>query len=196
MKLKEKLREIDKPFLERTFLEQLIQIWKLKYTVNDLVKLWYVSVIKKGKIYFNNQPPYLKNPYVIGAVYMQGEDFMFWGFDRYNKEGFTTQVSNLFTIYNFKYSKELEIAWLRFQFKKIKKDFFYGYKTQKTDWYSIYYMTKERLFLEYLRDYLAYPLDYFISIYKTLDYKLLATYAKKYPVQKVLLKLKQLQQCI
>jgi hypothetical protein len=57
-------------------------------------------------------------------------------------------------------------------------------------------MTKERLFLEYLRDYLAYPLDYFISIYKTLDYKLLATYAKKYPVQKVLLKLKQLQQCI
>jgi hypothetical protein len=56
---------------------------------------------------------------------MDFKDFMFGGFDMYNKKGFSTQVSNIFTVYNLKYSKELEILGLKFKFKKIKKEFFY-----------------------------------------------------------------------
>ena len=195
MKLKEKLRECDKPFLERNFLEKLLQICNLKYSVNDLIKLGHISVIKKGHLYLNNQLPYPKNPYVVGAVYMQEEEFMFWGFDRYNKEGFTTQVSNLFTIYNLKYSKELEIVWLRFQFKKVKPAYFFGKTTKNIDGYRIHYMTRERLFLEYLGEYPTYPIYYFTDIYQTLNPKLLASYAKKYSVKQMLLKLEKIQQC-
>jgi len=61
---------------------------------------------------------------------MASSEYMFGGFDRYNKDGFITQVSNIFTIYNLKYSRNVEILGIRFQFKKVKKDFFYGIKTE------------------------------------------------------------------
>jgi hypothetical protein len=118
---------------------------------------------------------------------------MFGGLDRYNKEGWTTQISNIFTIYNLKVSKEIEIMGITYKFKKVKKEFLYGAYSKKIDTFQIKYMKPERLFLEYIREYIAYDNEFFREIYTTLNAKLLDTYAKRYPIKKVLLKLNQIK---
>ena len=196
MNIKEKLASLDDIFLKNQFLKKIIKLsWK-KYEVDDLVKLWYISVIKKWEIYFNNMLWKTKNPYLIWWAYMDFKDFMFWWFDRYNKEWFITQISNIFTIYNLKYSRELEILWLKFKFKKIKKEFFYWKYKKMIMWKNIYFIDKERLFLEYIRDYIKYDNSKFVEIYKTLDKEKLEKYTKKYPIKRVILKLNNIKKCI
>jgi len=196
MNIKEKLASLDDIFLKNQFLKKIIKLsWK-KYEVDDLVKLWYISVIKKWEIYFNNMLWKTKNPYLIWWAYMDFKYFMFWWFDRYNKEWFITQISNIFTIYNLKYSRELEILWLKFKFKKIKKEFFYWKYKKMIMWKNIYFMDKERLFLEYIRDYIKYDNSKFVEIYKTLDKEKLEKYTKKYPIKRVILKLNNIKKCI
>lgn len=193
MNIKEKLRNVDSLILEKEFLLKLIKISQKKYNIDDLVTLKYISVIKKWEIYLNNMIPSFKDPYVLWWAYMGFKDCMFGWFDMYNKKGFTTQVSNIFTVYNLKYSKELEIVGLKFKFKKIKKEFFYWKQTKMIQSYKINFMTKERLFLEYVRDYLSYENNYFIENYKNLDQTLLEEYLQKYPVKKVVNRIKEIQ---
>ena len=189
MNIKQKLSNIEDMILKKNFLNKLIKISEKKYNIDDLVNLWYISVIKKWEIYYNNMIKWFRNPYILGSAYMDFNDFMFWWFDRYNKEWFITQISNIFTVYNLKYSRELEILWLKFKFKKVKKEFLYWKKNKMINGYNINFMTKERLFLEYIRDYISYDNNKFISVYKILDIKILEKETKKYPVKKVVLKL-------
>lgn len=196
MNIREKLANIEQIILKTEFLLKLISLsWK-KYNIDDLVNLWYVSVIKKWSVYFNNQILAFRDPYILWWAYMDFKNFMFWGFDMYNKKGFITQVSNIFTIYNLNYSRELEIMWIKFKFKKIKKWFFYWKETKMINWYNINYMTRERLFLEYVRDYMTYEDNFFIEIYKTLDIKLLEKYMQKYPIKKVIDKINKIKVCL
>lgn len=196
MNIKEKLSNIDEIIFKKDFLNKLIKISEKWYNIDTLVNLWYVSVIKKWEIYYNNMIKWFKNPYIIWWAYMDFNDFMFWWFDRYNKEWFITQVSNIFTVYNLKYSRELEILWIKFKFKKVKKDFLYWKRSKMISSYNINFMTKERLFLEYIRDYMDYDINKFTWIYITLDEKNLNNYIKKYPVKKVVLILNKIKECI
>ncbi len=196
MNIKEKLSNIDKLILKKDFLNKLIKISEKGYNIDGLVKLWYISVIKKWEIYYNNMIKWFKNPYIFGSAYMDFDNFMFWWFDRYNKEWFTTQVSNIFTVYNLKYSRELDILWIKFKFKKVKKEFLYWKKSKMINSYNTNYMTKERLFLEYIRDYINYDNSKFIGIYKKLDLVLLEKYIGKYPIKKVILKLNKIKECL
>lgn len=196
MRIKEKIANIDEIILKKDFLQKLIKLSGRKYEIDDLVTLWYISVIKKWETYYNNMIKSFKNPYIIWWAYMNFEDFMFGWPDRYNKEWFTTQVSNIFTIYNLKYSRELEILGIKFKFKKIKKEFLYSLKSTNIDDKKISFMTRERLFLEYIRDYIKYDDDFFIEAYKTLDIKRLDKTAQKYPIKQVVLKLNNIKQCI
>ena len=196
MNIKEKLINIETLILKKDFLLKLIKIsWK-KYNIDDLVNLKYISVIKKWEIYFNNMIPSFRDPYILWWAYMDFKDFMFGGFDMYNKKWFITQVSNIFTVYNLKYSKELEIMWMKFKFKKIKKEFFYWKETKMINYYKINFMIKERLFLEYIRDYINYNENIFVDIYKTLDKKILEKFIKKYPVKKVIFKINKISQLV
>jgi hypothetical protein len=54
-------------------------------------------------------------------------------------------------------------------------------------------MDKERLFLEYIRDYLAYPPKFFVPLYREVNQALVEKYAKKYPIKKVHLKLNEIK---
>ncbi|NDK08582.1 hypothetical protein EOM39_05075 [Candidatus Gracilibacteria bacterium] len=196
MNIREKLANIEQIILKTEFLLKLISLSGKKYNIDDLVNLGYVSVIKKGSVYFNNQILAFRDPYILGGAYMDFKNFMFGGFDMYNKKGFITQVSNIFTIYNLNYSRELEIMGIKFKFKKIKKGFFYGKETKMINGYNINYMTRERLFLEYVRDYMTYEDNFFIEIYKTLDIKLLEKYMQKYPIKKVIDKINKIKVCL
>lgn len=196
MNIKEKLSNIDDLILKKDFLLKLIKISERKYNIDDLVNLKYISVIKKWETYFNNMIPSFKDPYILWWAYMDFKDFMFAWFDMYNKKWFITQVSNIFTIYNLKYSKELEIMWMKFKFKKVKKEFFYGKETKMMNSYKINFMIKERLFLEYVRDYINYDDKIFIDIYNKLDKDILGKYLEKYPIKKVVNKINKIKICL
>ena len=196
MNIKEKLSNIDQIILKKDFLLKLIKLsWK-KYNIDDLVNLKYISVIKKWEVYFNNMVPSFKDPYILWWAYMDFKDFMFGGFDMYNKRWFITQVSNIFTVYNLHYSRELEIMWMKFKFKKIKKDFFYGKEIKMMNSYKISFMVKERLFLEYVRDYVIYDDKQFVDIYNSLDKNILEILLIKYPVKKVINKINKIKTCL
>lgn len=196
MNIKQKISNINELILKKKFLLKLIKLSGKKYNIDDLVNLKYISVIKKWEIYFNNMIPSFNDPYILWGAYMDFKDFMFWGFDMYNKKWFITQVSNIFTVYNLKYSREVEIKWIKFKFKKIKKEFFYGKQTKMMNSYKISFMTKERLFLEYVRDYVEYDDTYFLDAYKSLDENTLEKLLARYPVKKVVNKINAIKLCL
>ncbi len=196
MLISKKLAQIEDIILKKDFLNKLIKIsWK-NYKIEDLVGLGYVSVIKKWEVYFNNQINAFKNPYIIGWAYVNFQKFMFGWFEQYNKKWFIDQVSNIFTIYNLQYSKKINIVWLDFVFKKVKKEFLFGKKTKMINGFNIWFMDKERLFLEYVRDYIDYEDSFFVNIYKTLDKENLDKYTNKYPIKKVVLKIDDIKKCL
>lgn len=193
MKIKEKLIYINKNILQKNVIIDILKSDGANHNIDDLVNLWYISVIKKWDCYYNNTIKSVKNPYIIWWAYVNFDNYMFWWLDRYNKEGFSTQISNVFTVYNNKYSKEIEILWIRYKFKKVTDDFLYGKKNININWKKIYYMNKERLFLEFVRENIKYDNEYFIDAYKLLDNNRLERVIKKYPIKQVVLKVKEIQ---
>jgi len=191
--IKDKLQLLDKNILKKWFLEKILKVQWVKYWIKWLMDLWYISSIKKWEIYLNNKSSKLKNPYVIWASYIWSNDYLFWWPDMFNKYWFTTQISNVFTIYNLEYSKEIEIVWIRFQFKKVKKEFLFWKQTKMIDWLNINFMSKERCFLEYIRTYIKYDNNFFNDIFKVLDLKNLDKYLKRYPLQNVVKKINQIK---
>jgi len=186
LSIKEKIIATDMLVLSQEYLKKILQVsWK-KYDIDTLVQYGYIAVIKKGESYYNLLLKGFRNPYILWATYAGKWEYAFGGFDRYNKEGFTTQVSNIFTIYNLRYSRDVEILGIRFRFKKVKKEFLYGLTSQRTQDLPIVYMDKERLFIEYVRDYIEYDASFFSSIVPRLDRKKLEQYLKLYPIKKVI----------
>ncbi len=186
--IKEKILSTGMLILSREYLEKILQVsWK-KYKIDTLVRFKYIAVVKKWESYYNLLIKDFKNPYMLWAAYMWETSYMFLGLDRYNKEWFTTQISNIYTIYNTKYSRKIQIVWVSFVFKKVKPDFIYAAKKYN----NISYMERERLFLEYVRDYMKYDDDFFIPLLDNLDIKVLKKYAKKYPIRKVAKKITKL----
>jgi len=186
--IKEKIIATHSLILSQAYLKKILEVsWK-KYDIDTLIRFGYISVIKKWESYYNLLIRDFKNPYVLWDAYMGDNIYMFWWLDRYNKEGFSTQISNIFTIYNTQYSRKIHIVWVSFVFKKVKEEFLYGIKTHK----EVSYMDKERLFLEYVRDYINYEDSFFIPHLETLNTQKLKKYTKKYPVKKVIWKINSL----
>ena len=194
--IKDKLSSLNKEILEKDFLENLVKRFWYSYQMDDLSNLGYISVIKNGKWYYNNQVKTIKNPYIIWAAYMDFKDYMFWWPDFFNRYGFTTQVSNIFTIYNLHYSREIEILWIKYDFKKVKKEFLYGKKTKMINYRNLYFMDRERCFLEFVRTYSSYNDTFFIDSYSLLDKDNLVQMMKRYPIKSVLDKIKRIEKCI
>jgi len=194
--LKDKLNSYNKEILKKDFLEKLVKRFWYSYEMDDLSKLGYISVIKNGKRYYNNQIRTIKNPYIIWAAYMDFKDCMFWWSNLFNKYWFTTQVSNIFTVYNIHYSKEIEILGIKYDFKKVKKEFLYGKESKMINYYKLNFMSKERCFLEFVRIYISYDDNFFVDSYKLLDKNNLIKMMKKYPIKSVLDKISKIQQCI
>lgn len=194
--LKEKISSSNKEILKKDFLEKLVKRFWYTYEMDDLSNLGYISVIKNGKRYYNNQIKTIKNPYIIWAAYMDFKDYMFWWPNFFNRYGFTTQVSNIFTVYNLHYSKEIEILWIKYDFKKVKKEFLYGKDTKMINYHNLYFMNKERCFLEFVRTYATYDDTFFVDSYKLLNKENLVKIMKKYPIKSVLDKVKNIEKCI
>jgi hypothetical protein len=57
-------------------------------------------------------------------------------------------------------------------------------------------MSKERLFLEFVREYIDYDNDFFINIYRDLNIPILNKYIKRYPLKNVTIKINKIKKCL
>jgi len=146
--LRDKLKWYNKPFIEKSILEQTIKKFAPGYTIADLCNRKLITPIKKDTVYVNLLYDRYINPYVVGALYFGEKPYVFGWLDIYNRYHFTTQVPERRVIYNTEILGKKVIAWCKFIFKKVRPSFFYGIKKQKIDGYTINIMSAERALIE------------------------------------------------
>lgn len=146
--LRDKLKRYNKPFIEKSTIEQTIKKFAPGYTIADLCNRKFITPIKKDKVYVNLLYERYINPYIVGALYFGDKPYVFGWIDIYNKYHFTTQIAEWRVIYNTEILGEKVIAWCKFIFKKVRPSFFYGIKKQKIDGYTINIMSAERALIE------------------------------------------------
>jgi hypothetical protein len=59
--------------------------------------------------------------------------------------------------------------------------------------YKIHYMNKERLFLEFVREYINYKNIFFVKIFQELDKENLNKMIKKYKLKNVIIKINKIK---
>ena len=154
--IKEKLRIYEKPFIESSFLQNLLEKFAPHYTIAQLCSRELIIPIKKGKIYLNTErdrKKVLLGTTIIAQYFQNNSYYAVWWIELYNRYGYTTQVANKITVYNRFVSWEKTIAQMQFIFKKERESFFYGVEKIDAQWYGTYnQLSRERALLQLLKD--------------------------------------------
>ena len=116
--MREKLTLYREAYISVDMLEKLLTKFAPSYTTSDLCDKWLITPIKRGRYYINNLSLDIKNPYIIGAIYMEGEIYSFGGMVVYNRYGLTEQIAEWYTIYNTKISWQRLIWGAKFIFRR------------------------------------------------------------------------------
>lgn len=151
-KIEEKLRIYDKPFIEISLLQKILDKFAPNYKVFQLSSRWLISPVKQGELYFNRTYMKYVSRYTILWKYMQGKEYMIGWLYLYNKCWFTTQLADRITVYNTIYDGKREIAWAKFIFRKARPSFFRGKQKKESQWVIYYIMTPERALIQLLKD--------------------------------------------
>ena len=106
---------------------------------------------------------------------MWDDIYMFGWLSIYNRYGFSEQVAERYTIYNTKYSWKKVIGPCKFIFIRQRESFFYGITQQKIDEYSYKVMSKERVFIQLIKENKKFE-----ALPPTINKKQLQTLAEKY----------------
>jgi hypothetical protein len=195
--LRDKIRFYDALIIDRDTLVRIIKTVSDKMTINDACTMGYVVPIKPGKTYLNKLNGKIPNTSIIGAAYAGDTEYMIWGMRIYNMYGFTTQLAEVTDVYTLKYSRERYLDGQRFVFRKVKKEFLYGFEEKVIQGYATRLMSRERAFLEYVRERRWQSEWDFFEIYESCNLKTLQQLLKKYPLKNVIKKITQIQQlCI
>lgn len=150
--IREKLELYRRPYIEKELVEKLLSKYAPNYTVSQLCDLWLLSPIKRGKSYFNKKSKGVIHPFVLWDLYMWDNIYMFWWMRIYNKYWLSEQVAESFTIYNTKISGKRKIWPIKYIFVRQRESFFYWIKTEEFESFSYKVMTKERAFIEALKE--------------------------------------------
>ena len=151
-KIKEKLRYYDKPFIEATLLQKIIDKFAPNYKTYQLSSRGLIDPIRNWKLYLNKLYNWYVSRYAILGKYMEWEKYMIWWLYLYNKYWYSTQLADRITVYNTKYSWKRQIAWAKFIFIKMRPSFF-RWKTRKQSQDVFYYtMTPERSLIQLLQE--------------------------------------------
>ena len=150
--LQEKLILYNKPFIDRDFLQKILDKFAPNYEVKTLTSRGLLAPIIKGKLYRNKLYREYISEFAILWKYMENKSYMIGWLFLYNQYGFSTQLANWTTVYNTDYIGKKEIAWARFIFRKVRESFFWG-KVKKQSQGVIYFrMTPERALIQMLID--------------------------------------------
>ncbi|MDD3262583.1 MAG: hypothetical protein PHR61_01945 [Candidatus Absconditabacteria bacterium] len=173
--IREKLTICGQTFVQKDFLTKILDKFAPNYSIEDLCTKGLLTPIKRDKRYINNKSRSFVNPFVVGALYMGDDTYMFGGLSIYNRYGFSEQVAERYTIYNTKYSGKKIIGPCKFIFVRQRESFFYGGIEQKVDKYLYKVMSKERVFIQFIKENKKFD-----TLPSTINKKQLQTLAKKY----------------
>lgn len=189
MTIKEKLLIYWKPVLTRYILEKIITATGKRYRPEDLTRNNYIEPIRKGQAYWNMLSWKPKLGELVAAWYVGDSDYMIGGMSVYNMYGFTTQLAQETKTYTTSISREVQIFWQRYVFSKINDTFLYGWEERSVLGYQIRFMSRERAFIEYVRERFLQPEKDFLEIYESLSSKKLESLLIKYPLKNIIKKI-------
>ncbi len=150
--VREKLDLYRKPYIDATYLQKILDKFAPNYTIKQLCNLDILRPIKRGKWYLNRKSRDFINPFVVGALYMGDEMYVFGGMSVYNRYSLSEQIAEIYTIYNTKTSWEKEIAGIRYNFIRQRESFFYGIEKEKVEDYEYRIMSPERAYIQMIRE--------------------------------------------
>lgn len=102
--VREKLDLYRKPYIDATYLQKILDKFGPNYTIKQLCNLDIIRPIKRGKWYLNRKSRDFINPFIVGALYMGDEMYVFGGMSVYNRYSLSEQIAEIYTIYNTKTS--------------------------------------------------------------------------------------------
>lgn len=178
--MREKLTLYREAYISVDMLEKLLAKFAPSYTTSDLCDKWLITPIKRGRYYINNLSLDIKNPYIIGALYMEGEIYSFGGMVVYNRYGLTEQIAEWYTIYNTKISWQRVIWGAKFIFRRQRDSFFYGITESVLGWQTYRLLTRERALIELLKEWKTYN-----ELPKNIDRDILINLSKQYSSRKI-----------
>lgn len=196
--IEEKLRYYDKPFIEISLLQKIINNFAPKYRIDTLCTRWLLSPIVRWKLYLNllsTKKAWLLATTIL-AKYGEWKTYAVWWIYLYNKYNFSDQLANQITVYNTSIHGQRIIAWFKFIFYKVRLSFFRDIKTENAQWYGKYKrMSKERALIQLITDTngkMEYKSDIYnqIKTWKVSKQKLLSL-SKKHTSKRVQLLIQQ-----
>lgn len=154
-KIEEKLRYYDKPFIEISLMQKILDKFAPKYRIDTLCTRWFLSPIIRWKLYLNEFSS--KKIWFVGttilAQYGKGKTYAVGGLYLYNQYHFSQQLADRITVYNTSIHGKRIIASKRYIFRKVRPSFFRGIEEINAQWYGKYKrMTKERALIQMIDD--------------------------------------------
>jgi len=185
--IREKLDLYWKRYIEKDFLQKILNKFAPNYTITSLVSKWLIVPIKRWKVYINTFSKEISYPFVIADLYMWNDLYVIWWLAVYNYYGFTEQIASKYTIYNTKISWEKIIWGINFIFIKQRESFFYWIKKWKFEWKKFNIMSPERAFIQIIKEWKKFD-----KLPDIVDKEKLLKMAEKYASKNLLSKIKKL----
>lgn len=167
-KVEEKLRLYEKPFIEISLLQQILEKFAPNYEIKKLSSYWLISPISRADIYLNLLSPEKKRliSTTILAQYGRDKTYAVGWLYLYNQYHFSEQMADRVTVYNTSINGKRIIAWYKFIFRQVRSSFFRGIEEMDAQWYGIYKrMTRERALIQLIKDN-DWKLEYSDDIYR------------------------------
>lgn len=175
-KLEEKLRLYDKPFIDISFLQKILDKFAPNYQIKTLSSRWLLDPILRGKLYLNLLSS--KKSGLVGttilAQYGKGKTYTVGWMYLYNQYHFSQQLADRITVYNTSIRWKRIIAGYKFIFRQVRPSFFRGIEKVDAQWYGTYNrLTRERALIQ-LIDENEWKMEYTQDIYQEINNKIIS----------------------
>lgn len=175
--IEEKLRIYNKPFIEISLLQKILDKFAPNYEIKELSRRWLLAPIVRGELYLNllsSKKKWLLATTIL-AQYGKNKLYTIGGIYLYNQYHFSQQVANKITVYNTSIRGERTIAGYTFMFRQVRPSFFRGIEKVDAQWYGTYYgMTRERALIQLIEENDG-KLEYAQDIYQEIKKKNIST---------------------
>ena len=175
-KIEEKLRLYDKPFIDISFLQKILDKFAPKYEIKELSRRWLLAPVTGWELYLNLLSS-KKNGLVgttILAQYGKGKTYTVGWMYLYNQYHFSQQLADRITVYNTSIRWKRVIAGYKFIFRQVRPSFFRGIEKVDAQWYVKYNrLTRERALIQ-LIDESEWKMEYTQDIHQEIKNKIVS----------------------
>lgn len=196
--IEEKLRIYDKPFIEISLLQKILDKFAPNYEIKELSRRWLLTPIVRGELYLNllsSKKKWLLATTIL-AQYGKEKTYAVGGLYLYNQYHFSQQLADRITVYNTSIRGKRIIAGYKFIFRQVRPSFFREIKKVGAQWYGTYQcLSPERALIQMI-DESDGKIEYAQDIYQEIKKKnisptKLITLSEKYTSKRVQLLVKK-----